>query len=179
VTHPCIDLSQIGAEGIRFDHTLVVGELSTQGQERVVVCRARLSGTAVPDDPGLLFSARLVAELELGCCRCLEGFRIDLAADFVLIIVPDPVELAPGDTEITEEDSSLFHAVDGKADLGEIAREQIYLNLPLKPICRRDCRGLCPTCGANRNRIECGCAEPSVDPRLAPLLELKKHLTDS
>ena len=66
----------------------------------------------------------------------------------------------------------------GDVDLVQVAREQIYLNLPLKSVCRDDCKGLCATCGANRNRIECACSGDQPDPRLAPLLELKKRLGD-
>jgi len=179
VTNPCIDLRQIGAEGIRFDHPLRLGELKVQDQERILVRDARLRGSADPDERGLYLTARLDATVDLSCCRCLDGFEKTLGTDFVLIIVPDAVEFGAGDSEVTEEDSALFYARDGRADLGEIAREQVYLNLPLKPVCRPRCRGLCPTCGVNRNRIECDCGEESVDPRLAPLLEFKKHLTDS
>ena len=58
-------------------------------------------------------------------------------------------------------------------------REQIVLGLPLKPLCREDCRGRCPSCGKNRNTGPCGCppAEEPGDPRLAPLRKLfdKNH----
>ena len=72
-----------------------------------------------------------------------------------------------------------YLAEGGRAELDVIASEQIYLNLPLKPLCREDCQGLCPTCGANRNRLKCGCRSEELDPRLAPLLELKKKLDGS
>ncbi len=179
MTNLCLDLRQIGPEGLRFDQSLDLGELSAPGQERIVVREARVRGSADPDDRGLYLCARLDATIALSCCRCLEGFDGTLGTDFVLIIVPDAVEFGIGDSEVTSEDSSLFYAHDGKADLGEIAREQLYLNLPQKPVCRTGCKGLCPTCGANRNRIECDCGEEVVDPRLAPLLEIKKYLNDS
>jgi uncharacterized protein len=52
-------------------------------------------------------------------------------------------------------------------------REQMYLALPMKPLCRDDCRGLCPTCGANLNLAACGCKNEWEDPRLAVLRKLK------
>jgi uncharacterized protein len=52
-------------------------------------------------------------------------------------------------------------------------REQFYLALPMKPLCRDECRGLCPSCGTNRNTGACTCAPVWEDPRLAPLKELK------
>ena len=51
-------------------------------------------------------------------------------------------------------------------DLGEVMREQFYLALPMKPLCREDCQGLCPVCGINRNRETCTCQAEWVDPRL-------------
>lgn len=74
------------------------------------------------------------------------------------------------------EDAALFYCDRSRVDLREIAREQILLNLPLKPVCRSDCKGLCPTCGVNRNRIECSCRPDEIDPRLEPLLALKKKM---
>jgi hypothetical protein len=66
-------------------------------------------------------------------------------------------------------------AIRGGADLSEIAAEQIYLGLPLKPVCKNDCRGLCPVCGVNRNLEECACVGEEIDPRLAPLLAFKRR----
>ena len=58
-----------------------------------------------------------------------------------------------------------------RLDLGDVLREQLYLTLPLKRLCREDCRGLCPTCGKNLNTGACGCPPPEEpeDPRLSPL----------
>ena len=62
---------------------------------------------------------------------------------------------------------------DEKIDLGEVVREQLYLALPMKPLCQEDCKGLCPVCGVNRNRETCSCQQEWVDPRMAALAELK------
>jgi uncharacterized protein len=51
-------------------------------------------------------------------------------------------------------------------------REQFFLTLPMKPLCRPDCQGLCPVCGKNRNREQCDCKAEWVDPRLAELRKL-------
>ena len=84
--------------------------------------------------------------------------------------VVDPERrLAAGDTD-------LLFADRGKVDLRGLVREQVHLNIPLKPVCGPDCAGLCPTCGANRNRIKCGCWVAEIDPRLAPLQALKQRM---
>jgi uncharacterized protein len=53
-----------------------------------------------------------------------------------------------------------------------LLRENVLLNLPLQPLCRADCRGLCPHCGVNLNESSCGCQVQEDDPRLAPLQHL-------
>jgi uncharacterized protein len=92
--------------------------------------------------------------------------------------VSEASEFGVGEMRLAAEDATLFYADRGRVDLREIAREQIHLNLPLKPVCHAGCAGLCPTCGANRNRIECSCRPAEGDPRLAPLLALKKKMDD-
>jgi uncharacterized protein len=52
-------------------------------------------------------------------------------------------------------------------------REQFYLALPMKPLCRADCKGLCPMCGTNLNRGTCDCKREWKDPRLSALKELR------
>jgi uncharacterized metal-binding protein YceD (DUF177 family) len=60
----------------------------------------------------------------------------------------------PGAVEAAQAFTPL---VDEQIDLAALVSEQIYLNLPLKPLCSLECRGLCPTCGVNRNLTRCGC----------------------
>jgi uncharacterized protein len=75
-----------------------------------------------------------------------------------------------------DEEVLRFDCPEGKANLVELVAEQIYLALPLKPVCRADCKGLCPHCGANRNEASCGCQADWIDPRLAPLQRLRDDL---
>jgi ribosomal protein L32 len=64
-----------------------------------------------------------------------------------------------GDRPISEDD--LYPIVDDTIDLGPMVRDAIVLELPMAPLCRDDCRGLCPQCGADRNESECGCVAPA------------------
>lgn len=61
---------------------------------------------------------------------------------------------------------------DERIDLSQMTLEQIVLALPMKPLCKADCRGLCPECGANRNTTRCACAPEDTDPRWATLKTL-------
>jgi uncharacterized protein len=74
--------------------------------------------------------------------------------------------------EMDDEDLETSYYRDDQIDLSELLREQFYLALPMKPLCRDDCRGLCPECGINLNAGTCTCAPTWEDPRLAALKEL-------
>ena len=170
-----IDINEIERDGISFDRQLDLSGAIAPGPDLLRVKSARMEGRAERGDQGLILRARLDAKVELACSRCTEPFDVDLSLRFELTLVPDAAEFAAGESLIGEDDASLFYAREGKADLIQIASEQIYLNLPLKPVCEKGCKGLCPHCGANRNVTECGCTGESIDPRLAPLLQFKKR----
>ena len=73
---------------------------------------------------------------------------------------------------VGDDDLETSYYRDDQIDLNELLREQFYLALPMKPLCREDCQGLCPVCGINRNTATCGCELSWEDPRLAPLKSL-------
>jgi uncharacterized protein len=60
--------------------------------------------------------------------------------------------------------------------LEDALREQVLLEAPIRAICREDCKGLCPHCGANLNQQQCSCAEPLEDPRWAALKDIRSKL---
>ena len=175
-----IDIRQLGDAPFEFERRFEPGKLVAPDSvdDATTVGQVRLVGQIEPDPRGPVLRGRLEAELQLACVRCLEPFESTVSAGFQLILVRDPVPAADGEVGLDRDDLVLFHAAEGRVDLAEIAREQLCLNLPLKPICEPGCLGLCPTCGGNRNRIVCGCRSEAVDPRLAPLLELNKHGSD-
>jgi len=75
--------------------------------------------------------------------------------------------------EVAEGDLDTGYYRDDQIDLNELLREQFYLALPMKPLCRDTCAGLCSLCGTNLNTGTCQCTSQWEDPRLAPLKELK------
>lgn len=116
-----------------------------------------------------------VTELELVCSRCLEPFRMPVNAAFDLRYHPASEMATAEDSEVGEDDLETSYYEDDHIDLNELLREQFYLALPMKPLCREDCKGLCPQCGTNLNTGSCECGPALEDPRLAPLKQLKKE----
>ena len=120
-------------------------------------------------------SGRIEGELELDCSRCLEPFRLDAGVDVDLLYLPASENRGDGEVRIEEEDLSTAFYRDEQIDLRHLVQEQFQLALPMKPLCRADCRGLCVVCGGNRNTAPCRCVDRWEDPRLAGLKQLLKH----
>jgi uncharacterized protein len=168
-----IRLSEIEGAPVRLEHSLELPALSGPDEQRLVPGKVRLQGELRREASGVELQAHWAATVRLQCSRCLEPFQEALAEHFFLILTHAASEFGVAEQELQVEDAALFSVVGDEVDLAAIVAEQLLLALPLKPICREDCAGLCQTCGANRNRIECACRRDEVDPRLAPLLELK------
>jgi len=112
---------------------------------------------------GLLLQVKMAAATLTECVRCLTEFSQSLSADFSELY-------AFNKRSITE--SNLLLPEDGKIDLEPLLREYMYLSLPIKPLCKPDCKGLCPVCGENLNLIACGHMPETGDPRLSNLKSL-------
>ena len=111
--------------------------------------------------------------LELACSRCLEPFVMPVDREFDLRYLPaaaaEPRPDEDDEIEVEDDDVAVTFYRDEQIDLNELLREQFYLALPMKPLCRDECRGLCAQCGTNLNTGTCDCAPVWEDPRLAPL----------
>ncbi len=111
----------------------------------------------------------LTTTLELECGRCLEPFVLPVASAFDLRYLPAEANQGEGEHEIADEDLDAVYYRDGSLDVIDLLREQFQLVLPMKPLCTEECKGLCPECGTNLNRTQCGCTPKWEDPRLAAL----------
>lgn len=124
-------------------------------------------------------AGRLQTTLKLDCSRCLEAFPVPVHAAFDVLYVPASANTGEDEREIEEDDLDTAYYRDGVIDLAELIREQLYLALPMKPLCQEACRGLCPECGTNLNSGVCACTHEWEDPRLAPLKALARNKTDA
>lgn len=135
-------------------------------------------GTLRKDDPRFILSGRLQARLEMACGRCLEPFTLPIDTQVELTYVPHPEQAAEGEVELSQDDLTTAFYRDQTLELGEMVLEQFYLALPMRPLCREDCKGLCPQCGTNLNQGTCACDVRWEDPRLAGLRTLLQKKTD-
>ncbi len=115
---------------------------------------------------GLLVQGIVESQLTLECVRCLDAFVFPIALE-----LEETFRLSGA-----KADSDYVYVVgdDGWIDLLPLLREQVWVDIPMKPLCDPDCKGLCPQCGVNLNIESCDCDHTWIDPRLAVL----KNLTD-
>jgi uncharacterized protein len=165
-----VQISEIPDEGLSLEAPADVGPVFADegwSLDRLEL-RIERRGTDV------LVTGRFGATARLQCSRCLEPLVSRIAPEVDLHLLPAPtarqeqVELGPDDLEVD------FYQGD-TLDVARLLRSETDLALPMKPLCRPDCRGLCPGCGANRNVTACRCEGPGLDPRLAPLEALRRR----
>ncbi|MBE0415266.1 MAG: DUF177 domain-containing protein [Dehalococcoidia bacterium] len=111
-------------------------------------------------DRGIFVSGTLEITVKAVCSRCLSSFDQSLTPEIEEEYLSKAEE---GAFTINENE---------EIDLSEAVRQYLFLALPMKPLCRPDCAGLCPSCGQNLNLGPCGCPSMALDPRLAALARL-------
>ena len=122
---------------------------------------------------GLLVTGDLETTVELECSRCLTLFQQTVRFDIEEEFRPT-LDITTGARLVQEPDQDAATLIDERhiLDLTEVVRQDLLLSLPTSPLCRPDCRGLCPQCGQNLNEGSCHCEGELIDPRWAALIEL-------
>jgi uncharacterized protein len=150
---------------------------SLEGEDFRIVAPVDLRVRITKDAQKVRLAGRVRTTLETDCGRCLDAFRVPVDATLDLMFLPDTGEAAAGkgEKEVRDDDVGVSFYRNDTIDLGEVMRDEFYLALPMKPLCRDDCKGLCPVCGVNRNREICTCKADWVDPRMEALKTLLKN----
>jgi uncharacterized protein len=110
------------------------------------------------------------------CARCLEPVTQDVQRQFDLLYRPLGADAGQEELSVTTADAEIGYYQGEGLLLEDALREQVLLALPLRAICREDCKGLCPHCGKNLNAEQCSCAEPVEDPRWSALKDIRNKL---
>ncbi len=175
-------VSELEREPIDFDLELApgavdlgeeaeqVGALTTSGVAEVlhehrgprdIVADIRLKGS---------FSGRF----QVPCARCVEPVEIPLGAEFDLIFRPAKADSDATERSITAPETEIGYYLKDSLLLEDVLREQVLLSLPVRTLCKSDCKGLCPRCGADRNSTACSCEVG--DPRWEALAGLRGRI---
>ncbi|MDQ2920343.1 MAG: DUF177 domain-containing protein [Acidobacteriota bacterium] len=160
-----------GAKGT-FAHSYVEGELVLEEERLRLVQPPTVSGEIRREDRRVHVKGRVLAQVQVECDRCLKLIELPVDSNFKLEYVTREDYQAQQAVELTEVDLDLT-VFDGEViDIDALVTEEILLAVPDHILCKDDCKGICPGCGADRNSVDCGCQTAVVDPRWAGLKEL-------
>ncbi len=182
---PRILLEGADEKPLVFSGEATLGVEALGGEPLLAVSPLALEGEISRVDGEYFLDSVLSFHGTLECSRCLEPYEFAEKSAIRLRLHPRPT--APGapahrgrggaeegeGEPLEEGDLDVFFYDEPVLPFEEIAREQALISLPMKPLCREDCRGLCPVCGKDLNAGDCACVRERVDPRLEILKSLK------
>lgn len=170
-----LDVKELAVRKLRIRRSYAPGSVDYHTTEMKQVEPLEVTATAELLEDQIRVEGNFETKIELVCARCLEPVVEEVSRSFDLFYAPLPKEAKPKEDQLKDDDTEIgFYQGEGLF-LADILKEQVLLALPLKVICRSDCRGLCPSCGANLNHEGCRCETHAADRRMAPLARLKQE----
>lgn len=190
-----IDFDDAKRGPIPWSETLKVEAKSLGSPDIVALGRIDASCVLTFAEPNYRLRGSLKYQQMLSCYRCLAEIESEVDDDFEYSIErrrpkrqvdegdDDPSSRKPsdkpaGEVELARGDLEVVVVESDHIDPNFFVREQILLQLPMKPLCRPDCQGLCSRCGTDLNSGRCQCKAPVADPRWASLESLKSQLEE-
>lgn len=170
-----IEIEDLKPEPLHIHHVFQAVEIEFSHEDAALAKPVTVDFLLEHKDSDLQINGRVETAINFKCSRCNKEFARDISAGFDLSYLPQPewsdenveVELKYEDMEVAFYNGIAF-------DVRLMVLEQIELAIPMKLVCREDCKGLCSQCGADLNKGICSCPRETADPRLSVLLEFKK-----
>jgi uncharacterized protein len=174
-----IEIEDLKPETLHVHHVFPAGEIPFSHEDAALNESVTADFDLDHKDSALYIKGTVDTAIRFRCSRCAKEFTRDFYIGYDLSYLPQPewsdedaeVELKYEDMEVAFYDGIAF-------DVNIMILEQIELAIPMKFVCREDCKGLCYKCGTDLNEGTCSCEQEAGDPRLANLLDFRKK-TDS
>ena len=173
-----IEVADLEDKPLRVVNVYREGELPFRNPDAALDEPVALDFTLTHDDLELRLGGFVETSIRYTCARCLKQFSRRLATSFDLLYLPQPAGLAGPEEEIKlqyeDMDVGFYDGI--RLDVDLMVLEQIELAVPMRFVCREDCRGLCHSCGADLNEGTCTCRQEEPDSRLAVLREFRRKM---
>ena len=167
-----LELENLGKDH-SFAHLYAADEVSLEERDLRLIEPVEVKGRIRRKGDEVEIAGSLKTKVETPCARCLKPVETAISSDFSERFVTAVSWRSEEQHELNREDLDLA-VFDGEAiDLDQLIREEILLATPLQTLCREDCKGLCATCGADRNLAGCECERQQVDSRWENLKNLR------
>ncbi len=172
-----IALKDLAIQPIEISEVLEPGALDLRSSDFRQKGRLVVEAVASMVSAEVRIKGRLEVEMEASCSRCLEPMRVPVKKSFDLFYRSHktlPPTRRDEEIELQQPDLEVGFYVGAGLEFDDALREQILIEMPMKPVCEPNCRGLCPQCGANLNTAPCQCEVEDLDPRWVGLKSLKR-----
>ena len=170
-----MSLAQIPEEGLQLHGNIAAAEMHfLPGEDMTFSAPIRLRGQLTRISEQVYFQGDVEGVMELPCGRCLDSVRDPFVVTMRVVYLPPSSQAAAESTERLDTSDELdLYIHDGiMIDLQPFIYDQIMLAIPMQPLCRPACAGLCQVCGGNKNEVACTCQVDEFDPRFTLLKQL-------
>jgi len=167
-----IELENADEPGGRFSQTFEIGELAFDESELRLVEPVEVNGQTRRKSGQLEVRGDLHTRVAIPCGRCLKEVELPVDVEFAERFAARVEWRHEEQHELSREELDLG-IIDEAIDLNDLVKEEILLALPGHVLCSENCKGICPSCGANRNLADCVCQDREVDARWEKLRDLK------
>jgi uncharacterized protein len=159
-----IEIAKLPPEGLRLQGSSECVELEEKEALRGLSWQLFVMPTDKEGYKDVFFDIRAEAIYEGFCCRCLEPIDAPMALTAQFLGSSDPSLVARGSHMLGTQDLDVVYMPEGFLDEAALVTEQFVLQRPMHALCAEDCKGLCPQCGKNLNKGQCGCRPASAAP---------------
>jgi uncharacterized protein len=168
-------ISEIPEEGLELELT----EKISSDESITIVSPVKASLRIDKKGSEVIITGAAKGTVELQCSRCLKSFEMDIDSKIDVVYHPASEINKEEHYELKGDELDTGFYRNDTLDTDDLLREQLVLNIPMKPLCSEGCKGLCPKCGVDLNITQCNCAISEIDSRLAVLKQLlgKKNKT--
>ncbi|OGL44650.1 MAG: hypothetical protein A2W05_06660 [Candidatus Schekmanbacteria bacterium RBG_16_38_10] len=167
-----IEINDIPSEGYRIDEQ-IESSLIDIGNEYEITKPICFAVTVEKVKTDVIVKGAVEFSIKQICGLCLESFVLRVKTPFKIEFKPSYLEPDEEERELGKEDLDVIYLRGSVIDLFDVIREQIFLAVPIKPVCKPECLGLCHQCGSNLNIEKCNCSDEKIDPRFSVLTGLK------
>jgi uncharacterized protein len=170
-----IEIEDLKPEPLHVHHVFPIGEIKFTHEDAVLSEPIVADFVLSHNDLNLNVDGTVETAINFKCSCCTKDFTRPLVASFNASYLPQPKWTnADAEIELRYEDMEVEYYDGITLDVNLVVLEQIELAIPMRFVCREDCKGLCYKCGADLNEGACNCKNEKIDSRLSVLLEFKK-----
>ena len=169
-----IDLTDIiknSKDKLLISESFEMPKITFMGEDFVFSSPLRVEGSILNNSKTLELHLEVSGKAEVHCARCGKPLSVD-------VNFPVTETLVRENSESSGDEEAVIYS-GNEIELDDIITTNFLMTVPVKYLCREDCKGLCPSCGADLNETTCDCDKETMDPRWEKLAEIMKNMTDT